>query len=66
MPISIKKVGEKKKLDLRLVDLSQRDVWNETYLQFGLRSLLTLASPLLNTIINWKYRNYELDIKNYD
>jgi len=28
----------------------------------GLRANLTLWSPLLNKIINWKYRNMRLDI----
>jgi len=51
------------KYDLRLVDMSQKENWLATYKKFGLRSFLTLMSPFLNTILNSKYKDYELDIK---
>jgi hypothetical protein len=33
-----------------------------TYRQFGLCSVITLLSPILNTIIHWKYRYHRLVI----
>lgn len=35
-----------------------------TYANFGLRSVVTLISPLLNTIIHWKYRFHRLEFTN--
>lgn len=31
-----------------------------TYRLFGLRSVVTLVSPFLNTVIHWKYRHHRL------
>lgn len=33
-----------------------------TYRNFGVIAVVTLVSPLLNTIIHWKYRRDRLDI----
>jgi hypothetical protein len=45
------------------IDFSELREWRVlkgTYSIFGLRAALTLVSPLLNTILNWKYRKHHL------
>ena len=44
------------------IDWHFRSSWWGTYKMGGWRGALTLISPLANTILNWKYRNYGLDI----
>lgn len=43
-----------------LIDFSMLRYVRATYQTFGFRSALTLASPLMNTIIHWKHRNSRL------
>lgn len=44
--------------------IERRSVWygylRGTYQVIGLRAALTLLSPLLNTVLNWKYRKARL------
>jgi hypothetical protein len=52
-------------------DWKPLDLWIKPWLYWrgnmkmgaGLRSNITLWSPLLNKIINWKYRNMHLDVR---
>lgn len=46
--------------ELKPLDLRFTDDWKNTYKLFGFRSWLCLASPLLNFVMNFKYRSYEL------
>lgn len=45
---------------LRPLTLEHKMFWRGTYQTLGLRAALTLASPLLNTILTWKYRKHRL------
>ena len=49
-------------MNLRPIDFTHKRFWRGTYDRFGFRSWITLVSPLANTILNWKYRNYDLEI----
>jgi hypothetical protein len=46
--------------ELKPIAFNQFKFFKGTYKTFGLRATLTLISPLLNTIINWKWRSYRL------
>ena len=49
-------------INLKPIDRSMFKYFRGTFARFGLRSALTTVSPLLNTILNWKYRNWELKL----
>lgn len=49
-------------MNLKPITFKHLKFWHGTYKIFGIRSLLTLMSPLLNTIIHWKYRHMHLEI----
>lgn len=49
-------------MNLKPVTFKHIKFWGGTYKTFGTKALLTLMSPLLNTILNWKYRNMHLEI----
>lgn len=44
----------------RLIDFDNLKFVRGTYKTFGLRCAVSLASPLANLILNWKYRNDHL------
>jgi hypothetical protein len=44
----------------KLINFVQLEFIKGTYQTFGLRSVLTLVSPLLNTILNWRHMGKEL------
>jgi len=48
--------------DFKPVSFRSIEYWYGTYKTFGFRSVLTLASPLANIVLNWKYRNCHLVI----
>ena len=48
---------------LKPIDWEGRYFIKGNYQTFGLRSVITLMSPLLNTIIHWKYRKHRLRIE---
>jgi hypothetical protein len=47
-------------LHFRLIDFGQWQFVRGTYSAFGLRSVLTLVSPICNTLIHWKHRKSRL------
>lgn len=50
-------------MNFRPLTLEHKFYWYGTWKCGGLRAVLTLMSPLLNTVLNWKYRNYQLNIE---
>lgn len=54
------------KWELRLFAREDREFFNGTLKTFGLRAALTMISPLLNTILNFKYRNKSLAFIDHD
>lgn len=48
------------------IDWSFRYAWWGTLKGVGFRGFITLASPLANTILNWKYLDWKLKINSDD
>jgi hypothetical protein len=45
----------------RPLDWKQRSYAPGTFRIFGIRAAVTLMSPMLNTILNWRYRRHRLE-----
>lgn len=48
--------------ELKPVQFSMLRYWNGTRKTFGIKSAITTVSPLANFILNFKYREYKLEI----
>lgn len=53
-------------MHFRLIDFDQWAFVRGTYESFGLRSVLTLVSPLANTLLNWRHRKSRLNLEQFD
>jgi hypothetical protein len=47
----------------RLIDFDQWAYVRGTWQTFGFRAVLTLVSPICNTLINWKHRKARLELE---